>query len=91
MNIMGLSYRSFSLIARLKMCLFIAADLVLCTCKSDTSFVLHVCLFLSLFHLHLILLLPLPAEVSLMISTAPPLARLQQSLPLSNRVNYGQI
>ena len=55
----------------------------------------HVCLLLFPFHLHRVLL-PLPAEVSLMISTAPPLP----SPPLScdsrslgcrlNRVNYRQ-
>lgn len=80
-NITGLSYRSVSLIARLKICLFIAVDLALCTCKIDTSFALRVCLsfFPFLFHLHHILL-PLPAEVSLMISTAPPLSRDSWSL-----------
>lgn len=57
----ALSCRSFGLIARLKTCLFIAVDLCV--------LVLHVCLILFLFHLHHILL-PLPAEVSLMIPTA---------------------
>lgn len=67
-----LSCRSFGLIARLKTCLFIVVDLCV--------LVLHVCLILLLFHLHHILL-PLPAEVSLMIPTA------SSSLLLSNQVN----
>lgn len=51
-NVMGLSFRSFTLIACLKkICLFTAVDLVLCTCKIDTSFLLHGCLFLFLFPL----------------------------------------
>lgn len=79
--ILGLSYRSFRLIACLNICLFTAVDLVLCTCTTEASFILDGCFFLFLFHLHHIPL-PLPVQVSLMISTAPPLVRLLESLLL---------